>query len=79
MQYKQTVTTVTTFAYELEIPQLFAFRWRGQDLFPRFTFDIAVEYERCGLTTGDHRMTAINKNYTLCDSYPQLLAVPASA
>lgn len=79
MQYKQTVTALTTFAYELEIPHLFAFRWKAQDQFVRWSFDIRSEYERCELAVGDHRLSTINQSYTTCDSYPQLLAVPREA
>ncbi len=78
LQYKQLVSVLEALAYELEISQLFAMKWNATE-YPAWRFDAAAEYERCGLHSGDHRLTSINKNYSMCDSYPQLLAVPAMA
>ena len=78
LQYKQLVSVLEALAYELEIAQLFALKWKAPELAP-WRFDAVAEYVRCGLDRGDHRLTNINKNYAVCDSYPQVLAVPVMA
>ena len=82
LQYKQLVSVIEAMAYELEISNLFALKWgaaSGNDFGPPWRYDAVAEYERCGLHTGDHRLTSFNKNYAACDSYPQVLAVPSAA
>jgi myotubularin-related protein 1/2 len=78
LQYKQFVSVLESLAYELEISQLFALKWQ-ETAFGTWRFDAVAEYERCGLHTGDFRLTSFNKSYSACDSYPQVLAVPALA
>jgi hypothetical protein len=36
------------------------------------------EYKRMGLPSRSFRFTDINKEYKLCNSYPQVLCVPCS-
>jgi hypothetical protein len=66
-------------AYELEICKVFAFRWGGKEDYGEWQYNAQAEYERVGLHENQHRLTTLNKNYAVCDSYPQLLAVPAKA
>ena len=77
LQYKQMVTVLESLAYEVELSSLFAFRWKHS--FPSWRYDAEKEYIRCGLDRDEHRLTSVNQNYAICDSYPQLLAVPAQA
>lgn len=41
------------------------------------SFCISQEYKRFGLPNNLWRITDINNNYAVCDSYPHLLVVPA--
>jgi hypothetical protein len=71
LQYKQFASVLESLAYELEISQLFALKW-NETVFGKWEYDAVAEYERCGLHTGDFRLTHFNKSYTACDSYPQV-------
>ncbi|PVD34717.1 hypothetical protein C0Q70_05994 [Pomacea canaliculata] len=42
-------------------------------------YDPIVEYKRQGLPTESWRITRINENYEISDSYPAILAVPTAA
>lgn len=41
-------------------------------------YDATSEYRRQGLPNEAWRVTKINDKYELCDTYPKILAVPAS-
>lgn len=42
-------------------------------------FDLLKEYARFGVPNEDWFLTSINKNFDICDTYPQYLFVPKSA
>lgn len=42
-------------------------------------FDLQSEYQRMGVPNDQWASTNLNKDYDLCDTYPRLLYVPASA
>lgn len=42
-------------------------------------YEPIAEYKRQGLPTESWKITKINENYELCDTYPAILAVPAAA
>lgn len=59
--------------------QLFAFKFKQQYSTDGWrVYDPMAEYRRQGLPNDSWSITRINEKYGLCDTYPQLLAVPAS-
>lgn len=59
--------------------QLFAFKFMQQYSTDGWrVYDSMVEYKRQGLPNESWTVSKINEKYGLCDTYPQLLAVPAS-
>ncbi|XP_074651370.1 phosphatidylinositol-3,5-bisphosphate 3-phosphatase MTMR2-like [Tubulanus polymorphus] len=42
-------------------------------------YDPISEYKRMGIPNDSWRITRANENYELCDTYPQILSVPATA
>ncbi|KAG8136979.1 hypothetical protein E2320_005524 [Naja naja] len=68
-------------SYGLEIvcKPLFAFEYK--EVFPENgwnVYDPILEYRRQGIPNESWRMTSINEQYDLCDTYPALLVVPAN-
>ncbi|XP_026562655.1 myotubularin-related protein 2 isoform X2 [Pseudonaja textilis] len=58
---------------------LFAFEYK--EVFPENgwnVYDPILEYRRQGIPNESWRMTSINEQYELCDTYPALLVVPAN-
>ncbi|XP_063955284.1 myotubularin-related protein 2-like isoform X2 [Lytechinus pictus] len=42
-------------------------------------YDPVAEYKRQGLPTESWKISRINENFTFCDTYPAILAIPAAA
>lgn len=59
---------------------LFCFEYRLQVCEDRgwSIFDMKTELQRLGVPNSQWRLTTANQNYELCESYPSVLAVPAS-
>uniref|UniRef100_A0A8C5WDU7 Myotubularin n=1 Tax=Leptobrachium leishanense TaxID=445787 RepID=A0A8C5WDU7_9ANUR len=75
---KQIFEDLTKYAFPLShnLP-LFAFQ--NEEKFPEngwSVYDPINEFRRQGLPSEQWRVTFINKNYELCDTYPQFLVVP---
>ncbi len=59
---------------------LFAFEYQGKYQINGWSvYEPIAEYKRMGLPNESWRITKINENYELCDTYPAVLAVPSAA
>lgn len=72
---------LTTYAFPLSFNgKLFAFSYSEQ--FPENGWNVyepLAELRRMGVNNDTWRITKINENYTICDSYPAVWAVPKAA
>ena len=67
------------FPYSNKLP-LFAFTYKEQFSINGWqVYEPIAEYQRLGSITETWKVTKINENYELCDSYPAILVVPSAA
>ncbi|RWS24072.1 myotubularin-related protein 2-like protein, partial [Leptotrombidium deliense] len=72
---------LTQYAFPLsnKLP-LFAFEYQEKYAVNGWNvYEPIAEYKRMGLPTESWKITKINENYEVCDTYPQVLVVPSAA
>lgn len=76
-------TSLTQMSQPVHIEDLYCFHYTStlEDI-PRAagwnSFDLETEFQRMGVPNANWTMTNLNKNYQLCDTYPQCLFIPTS-
>uniref|UniRef100_A0A2L2YBW1 phosphatidylinositol-3,5-bisphosphate 3-phosphatase n=1 Tax=Parasteatoda tepidariorum TaxID=114398 RepID=A0A2L2YBW1_PARTP len=77
-------TSLLKFSQPINIQDLYCFHYTAsnEDLPKRSgwnKFDLQAEFSRMGLPNQNWALTSLNKDYKICDTYPKILYVPASA
>ncbi|XP_054263954.1 myotubularin-related protein 6 isoform X2 [Macrosteles quadrilineatus] len=76
-------TNLQQLSQPVHIEELYCFHYSSRDDIPKAAgwsyFDLQSEFQRMGVPNEQWHLMPLNKFYEICDTYPRVLYVPASA